>query len=168
MEQLVQSHRAAGRIAHSSHASRSGAVRTVPPRARDQTLKAVLARARRAHGATIAGWRNRCEQASLVPKVFGNGDVANIMFSHPRGKVRELDAAEVFLEADLTRPPLRFWTSCAPRTMREELAAQHAALQLATHGDVVANERAARDRRIATPRIAARAPTLTRCAHPAK
>ena len=59
------------------------------------------------------------------------------------------------LQADLTRPPLRFWTSCAPRTMREELAAQHAALQLATHGDVVANERAARDRRIAEAQRAA-------------
>ena len=70
-----------------------------------------------------------------------------VMFSHPRGRVRELDARDVFIETDTSRPSLRLWTRFAPRSMRDEIRAMYLKMHEEKHGDVVAKERAARAER---------------------
>ena len=105
----------------------------------------MLREARWDHGAVIDGWRNKVEHGdSLVPRVFDKSEAVRVMFSHPRGRVRELDEHDVFIETDLTRPTLRLWTRFAPRSMRDEIRAMYLKMHEEKHGDVVAKERAAR------------------------
>ena len=147
MERLVQKYRAQGRITHSAHGLRD----RVPPLradARNRALRGLLREARWDHGAVIDGWRNKVEHGdSLVPRVFDKSEAVRVMFSHPRGRVRELDEHDVFIETDLTRPTLRLWTRFAPRSMRDEIRAMYLKMHEEKHGDVVAKERAARAER---------------------
>ena len=97
-------------------------------------------------GERVAG-AEAVKSIELEETVLDRSEAVRVMFSHPRGRVRELDEHDVFIETDLTRPTLRLWTRFAPRSMRDEIRAMYLKMHEEKHGDVVAKERAARAER---------------------